>query len=367
MSRSAAMTAEATTARPGPAVTRWSRLSAGFSSGLLGVVVLLAFVPFAFQQNTTQNLTQLLILVLLASMWNALAGFGGMISIGQQAFIGIGAYLTIILTNHGVNGFLAIVLATVTTGLIALPVSLVAFRLRGAQFAIGMWVIAEVFRLLLDNDGSLGGGSGVSLTALNSYAPATRDAITFWMALGLTAVLLVAVVVLLRSRLGSSVRAIRDDEVGAASLGVRVTRLKRILFVIGCAGCGAAGSLILASSLFIEPNSIFSVQYSAYMIFMVLIGGLGTVEGPVIGAIIFYLIQQTFAASGTWYLIGLGAVAIAFTQVLPRGIWGTIEHRFGLQLIPIGYRVGRGTESLAEPPEADDLPEHAHDPKAAVT
>jgi branched-chain amino acid transport system permease protein len=335
----------------GTKVKRWTRLSRGFSAGVLILLVLLVLVPFAFAQTTTSDLTQLLTLVLIASMWNALAGFGGMISIGQQAFIGIGAYGTIILASHGVNGYVAIVLAAVAAGVIALPLSLLAFRLRGGQFAIGMWVIAESFRLFLDNDSSLGGGSGNSFSALNQYAPATRDALTYWVALGLTAVLLGAVVLLLRSRTGASLQAIRDDEVGAASVGVRVTRIKRLIFVLAAVGCGAAGGLILASSLFVEPDSIFSVQYSAYMIFMVLIGGLGTFEGPIIGALFFYFIQQQFASQGTWYLIGLGALAIAITQVLPKGVWGAFSSRFGIQLVPIGYRVTAAAES--EPTELD--------------
>jgi branched-chain amino acid transport system permease protein len=324
---------------PRPRVTRWNRSALGFSGGALGVIVLLVLVPFGFTQTTTSDLTQLLTLVLLASMWNALAGFGGMVSIGQQAFIGIGAYGTIILASHGVNGYVAIVIAALAAGVIALPISLIAFRLRGGQFAIGMWVIAESFRLFLDNDGSLGGGSGNSFNALNSYSPSTRDALTFWLALGLTAALLGGVVVLLRSRTGASLQAIRDDEVAAASVGVRVTRIKRLIFVLAAVGCAAAGGLILASSLFVEPDSIFSVQYSAYMIFMVLIGGLGTFEGPIIGALFFYFVQQQFAGHGTWYLIGLGALAIAITQLLPRGIWGSFSARFGIQLVPIGYRV----------------------------
>jgi len=141
----------------------------------------------------------------------------------------------------------------------------------------------------------------------------------------------------LRTRLGASLQAIRDDEQAAASLGVRVVRAKRVLFVLAALGCGAAGSMILANTLFIEPSSIFGVQWSAYMIFMVLVGGLGTFEGPIIGAIAFYLIQNQFADSGAWYLVGLGTTAILFALFLPRGVWGTVEDRFHLRLLPLGY------------------------------
>jgi len=98
--------------------------------------------------------------------------------------------------------------------------------------------------------------------------------------------------------------------------------------------------LIVANTLFIEPGSVFSVQWSAYMIFMVLVGGLGTFEGPILGAIIlFAILQTTVSQGGPWYLVGLGATAALFALLLPRGLWGTIEARLGLRLLPVGYRV----------------------------
>ncbi len=114
---------------------------------------------------------------------------------------------------------------------------------------------------------------------------------------------------------------------------------KRILFVLAAAGCGAAGALTLANTLFIEPTSIFGVNWTAYMIFMVLVGGLGTFEGPIIGAVVLFLIQNQYGNNGVWYLVGLGATAIAFALFLPRGIWGTVEERFGIRLLPVGYRL----------------------------
>ena len=140
--------------------------------------------------------------------------------------------------------------------------------------------------------------------------------------------------VLLRSRLGASLQAIRDDEEAAASVGVRVVAGKRILFVLAAAGCGGAGAMTLANTLFIEPTSIFGVNWTAYMIFMVLVGGLGTFEGPIIGAIVLFLIQNHFGSSGVWYLVGLGVAAILFALLLPRGLWGTVRDRFEIQLLP---------------------------------
>jgi branched-chain amino acid transport system permease protein len=320
-------------------VQRWTRTSKLFTGGT-GVVALgLASVPLIFEPDVVQKLTNLLILVILAAMWNALAGYGGLVSVGQQAFIGIGAYGTVFFAGMGVSPYMAMLLAVALAGAISIPISLFALRLRAAQFAIGMWVIAEVMSILVRLDKNLGAGTGISLIQMNQYAPNFRQAYTFWMALGFAVLFLAALFFLLRSPLGASLQAIRDDEDAARSLGVRVASRKRLLFVLAGFGCGAAGVLVVANTLFIEPGSVFSVQWSAYMIFMVLVGGLGTFEGPILGAILLFAIQTTFTQGGPWYLVGLGATAALFALVLPRGLWGAIEDRLGLRLLPVGYQV----------------------------
>ncbi len=333
-------------------VQRWTRASLAFAGGTVGLVVLLALLPYWFGPNVTEKLTELFVLIILAAMWNALAGYAGLVSVGQQAFIGIGAYAVIVFTDHGVNGYVAVVLAALFCGLVSLPTSLLVFRLRGGQFAIGMWVVAELFRLLVTNDQSIGGGTGRSLDVLNVYSPADRQAYTYWVALGLMAALILIGFILLRSRLGASLQAIRDDEPAAESVGVPVARAKRVVFLFAAVGCGAAGAITIANTLIVTPDSIFSVQWSAFMIFMVLVGGLGTFEGPVLGALVLFGIQQEFSNDGSWYLVGLGAVAIAATLILPRGIWGEIVDRFRIRLVPVGYTLRQLLRAQAPaPPE----------------
>ena len=124
----------------------------------------------------------------------------------------------------------------------------------------------------------------------------------------------------------------------------RVLFGKGVLFVLAGAGCTAAGALILAwqlSILPLGPDSIFGVNWSAKMIFMVLVGGLGTFEGPILGAIVLYLLQTYVSNSGVWYFVMLGAIAIAVALFLPRGLWGAVRDRFDLQLLPVGYRLRR--------------------------
>ncbi|MEV6300136.1 branched-chain amino acid ABC transporter permease [Actinoplanes sp. NPDC051861] len=322
-------------------VTRSDRASRFGSAGLIATAAILTTVPVFFIATVVQQLTSLFVFVILAVMWNALAGYGGMVSVGQQAFIGFGAYGTVFLTNRDIHPYVAVVLAAVASAILAAILAPLVLRLKGGQFAVGTWVIAEALALLIILDHSLGGGTGVSLRGLNVYSPDDRRSYTYWLALAFLVVLLVAVFLLLRGRTGPGLQAIRDDEEAAASLGVRVWPLKAGLYVLAGFGCGAAGALIMANTLFIEPRSIFGVQWTAYMIFMVLVGGIGTFEGPLFGALLFFAVQYWFADYDAWYLIGLGLTAGAFALFLPHGLWSLVQKRSGLRLLPVGYHLQR--------------------------
>jgi len=328
-------------------VERWSAVSVSFTGALAALIALLAFAPLLLGQNSLDNLIQLYFLVILAIMWNALAGYGGLVSVGQQAFIGIGAYGVVFLSvQHSLNPYLAMLVATAIGAAISIPLAAVMLWLRGGAFAIGMWVVAEMFAIFVSLDATLGGGTGTSaVLAFNlRYTPDQRLKYTYWAALAAAATLLVVLFVLLRSRLGASLQAIRDDEEAARSVGVRVLLGRGVLFVLAGAGCTAAGAIILAwqlSILPLGPDSIFGVDWSAKMIFMVLVGGLGTFEGPILGAIVLYLLQTYVSNSGVWYFVMLGSIAIAVALFLPRGVWGAVQERFNLQLLPVGYRLRR--------------------------
>jgi branched-chain amino acid transport system permease protein len=335
-------------------IRRWTRLSVVATAAVAALAVALVFVPVAFSANVTDKLTTLFVFVILAAMWNALAGYAGLVSVGQQAFFGLGAYATIKLSEHGVAVYPALVLGGLLAGAVAIPISLFMLRLRGGEFAIGMWVVAEVCFGLVILDGAVNGLTGTSLIAIGEYDPSDRRAYTYWTALVVMAVLALLGFLLLRSSTGASLQAIRDDEDAAASVGVRVLRGKGVVFVLASAGCGLAGALWLATNINYQPASYFGVQWTAYMIFMALVGGLGTFEGPVLGAVVFFVIDDQFgtAGYGVWYLVGLGAAAVLFALFLPRGIWGTIEDRFGIRLLPVGYQlrgIGARRRAAAEP------------------
>src|SRR5439155_23381689 len=284
------------------------------------VVVLLAYLPYLAYSGTTDTLVNAFILLTLASMWNLLAGYAGLVSVGQQAFIGLGAYLVLIMAQRGIEPFVAIPLAAAGCAVLALPISWLVFRLRGGYFAMATWVVADGCLLLISRFQSLGGGTGAALPGLSSVNPDVLPAVTYWAALTVTVVALAAVYLLLRGRLGLELTAVRDNEVGARSLGVRVTRAKRIVYLVAAAGCGSAGSLLIISQLNVEPTSAFSVGWSAQMIFVTVIGGIGSIEGPIVGTALFFSLQQSLAQHGAWYLIILGAVAIAVAIWTPRGL-----------------------------------------------
>jgi branched-chain amino acid transport system permease protein len=328
-------------------VRRWNTLSIAAIGGIGAVLVILAIGPAFLGPYLTDRLTTLFIYVILAAMWNALAGYGGLVSIGQQAFFGLGAYLAIRLSYAGMPVYAALVLAPLLVGILSLPLASFALRLRVGEFAIGMWVVAELAHLFVNLDGLVQGETGVSLIAINAFAPDARRSYNYWLALGLMTLLVGAVFFILRSRTGASIQAIRDNEEAAASVGVRVFATKRLIFVLAAVGCAAAGSLTLSTLISFQPKTYFSVQWTAYMIFMTLVGGLGTFEGPIVGAVLFFVVETIFGGSGVWYLIGLGASALLFSLFVPRGIWGTLSDRFGIHLMPVGYRLTNLTSRAA--------------------
>jgi branched-chain amino acid transport system permease protein len=326
-------------------VERWTATSVVFLAVVAAGALVLAFGPFLFGANTVDKLTTLFIYVIMAAMWNALAGYGGLVSVGQQAFFGLGAYAAVRLADAGVPVYPSLFVAAALVGLLSLPISAFMLRLRAGEFAIGMWVVAELAHLLVNLDNLVQGETGTSLIALNVYATDARRALTYWSALGALAVLLGVLFLLLRGRVGIAIQAIRDNEEAAAAIGVRVLATKRIIFVLTATGAAMAGALWLATTISFQPKTYFSVQWSAYMIFMVLVGGLGSFEGAIVGAVIFFLIEAWFGATGVWYLIGLGATALLCSMFVPRGIWGSLEDRFGIRLLPVGYQLKLARDS----------------------
>lgn len=308
-------------------------------------VVALAAAPFWGGRDDLQLLAEIYAYVALASLWNLLAGYAGLVSVGQQAYVGLGAYLLFAFAIlAGLSPLWAIPLAGIIAAGVAIPVAALVFRLRGHYFAIGTWIVAEVFRLIASQLSLLGGGSGTSLPAfvVIGIAPTRqlRDFVEYWIALALVVAVLALIILLLRSRYGLALKAIRDSELAARCNGIDVTRTKVLVYIVTACGTAMVGALIFLQKLRISPDAAFSVNdWTAFVIFITVIGGIGRIEGPIVGTVVFFLLRQTLADLGTLYLMMLGLVAILVMLAAPKGLWGLIVERFGWQVFPLERRV----------------------------
>lgn len=311
---------------------------------VIGVIALLAG-PYWLDRNGMRLAGEFFVYLGLATLWNLLAGYAGLVSVGQQAYVGFGGYFLFGWAMlAGLPPTLAVPAAGVAAAILALPISALVFRLKGAYFAIGTWVVAEVFMLLASQLSVLGGGSGVSLPisvirAIGSTR-SMREQVVYYETVGVTIAIIVAVYFLLRSRWGLALQAIRDNETAAETSGVSVASAKRLLYVVACAGAAMIGALIFMAKLRISPSAAFSVNdWTAFVIFITVIGGIGRIEGPIVGTILFFVLRETLSDLGAWYLIVLGAVAVLVMLFAPKGLWGLAADRFGWQLFPVGRKL----------------------------
>ncbi|MDE0210171.1 MAG: branched-chain amino acid ABC transporter permease [Boseongicola sp.] len=328
-----------------PAVTRATRASRLAMLVAALALAMLALAPWWAGRADMRLMGEIYLYLSLACLWNLMAGYAGLVSVGQQAYVGFGGYMLFALTVFGgLHPIAAIAAAGGLAAAVSVPVATLIFRLKGAYFAIGTWVVAEVFRLSFAQISALGGGSGSSLPVgivrSLSSSRSGREALSYWLALGAAVVVIGTIYLFLRSRRGLALTAIRDSEAAASGLGIDIWRTKLEVYVVTSALTAIVGGLIFLQKLRISPDAAFSVNdWTAFVIFIVVIGGIGTLEGPIIGTLVFFAIRETLADFGTIYLMILGAVAIVVMLKAPKGIWGLIRDRYDLELFPLSYRV----------------------------
>jgi branched-chain amino acid transport system permease protein len=329
--------------------TRLSRI-AGIAAAV--ILPLLFLVPAVAPRNVLQDLIFVLTMLALAQLWNVLAGWGGLISVGQQAFVGVGAYALFAgVALAGLDPLLAILAGGVLAALVAAVLGPLMFRLEGPYFAIGSWVVAEALRLGCAQFKPLGGGTGMSLssaalanmTGAGSAAAlfgirsaAARDVVVYWIALSLAIGITLAIYVFVRSRLGLGLAASRDNNAAARSVGVRTDRIRYWLWVIVAFATGMVGALVYLQKARISPDAAFSVvDWTAYVLFVVVIGGVRTIEGPMVGVLVLWALQFNLSGYGSLYLLVLGLIAILVMLFMQRGIWGSAAARWDLQVFAI--------------------------------
>jgi branched-chain amino acid transport system permease protein len=272
-------------------------------------------------------------------MWNLLAGYSGLISLGQQMFIGLGGYtLAVLSVYYGLPLWLGIFVGAVISVLFALLISLPIFRMGGMYFAIGTWMIAEALGVSFSNWEYVGYGAGISIRSAYDLPFSTL----YFSALALMVVAILVVYAILRSKLGLALKAIRDGQQAAETLGINIFRSKLYTFLIAAFITGAASGVYYLYNVFIRPVSAFSISWTIALTFMVIIGGIGTIEGPIIGSIIYVLIGQSLAEYGPISLIVLGVITIVVILIFPKGIVGSIQEKYHIYLFPTRFSYEEG-------------------------
>ena len=280
---------------------------------------------------------EMLLVFAMAQGWNLLCGYTGLLSFGHHAFVGLGAYALFMMVNTlGTSPYLSLGASAAVCVLVALVMALLLHRLRDAYFSIGIWVLADCLRLLFGQWEWAGSSRGVVLNA-SAIDPAGFADHVFWLALALALTTQIGIFALLRTRVGLALMAIRDNEQGAASVGIAVARNRLAAFVISAAVCGVAGGLYYLSVLYVDPSGGFDIDWQIRILFIVIVGGVGTLEGPVLGTLVYFGLRELFRDAGDLYLIFQGATAMIVMLLAPGGIWGSIQARTGWRLFPIRW------------------------------
>lgn len=260
---------------------------------------------------------RILLYITIGEMWNLLSGYAGMTSLGQQAFIGLSGYtLAVVTTRYGLPYPLGILLGLLISLAAAFLLSLFLLRIDGMYFAITTWVVAEALGTLFMSMTYVNRGAGMTVTA----EPYPRIGRLFVMALLLCSLSLVLAELLLRSGYGLGIMAMRDDPEAAEAAGVNVKLAKRAVYIFAAGVTALAGSLFFLNKGTIYPESGFDIGWTISMVFIVIIGGSGTIEGPVIGAVLYVLLSEYLARYPGWSNMILGAIAILMILFCPRGI-----------------------------------------------
>lgn len=297
---------------------------------ILAVLAILLYVfglTGVFSSNVMRVLLNIALFSALGSMWNLMSGFTGMISLGQQAFIGLSGYtLCVVTSTYGLPFWIGIVLGGLFSAVLALLMSLVLFRMRGMYFAIATWVTAEAIKTFFTSWQYVKMGAGMTVRA----RPYPTTGLIYIIAVTVAIAAVLVVYLLLKSKTGLGLNAMRDDADAASSVGVNIFRSKLLCFVVSGFFTGIAGAVFYLNRGSIFPSGGFGIDWTVAIVFIVIIGGIGTIEGPILGAIIYVALSEYLSKYPGYSMIILGVIAIVVIIVLPYGIAGTIERKLNL-------------------------------------
>ena len=301
---------------------------------LLLLAALAALPAFGLGPNTVRLLFVTLVWVTVSIAWNILGGFGGQVSFGFAVFYGLGAYTAALSVNSGVNSILSVLLAASVAVLASMLVGLPTFRLRGPYFAIATIGVSEAVRVVMTNVSLTGGASGYRIIEIRPFHQLEH----FYAALALAVVAVAISTQVRRSKFGLALIAIREDEEAASDLGVNPFRTKLLAHALAAALTGAAGGVYAQYAAFIHPQGVFAFGIGVAILLMPIIGGIGTVWGPVIGGVVYGLIHEELVASfPQLHLLIYGTLLILIVLFEPEGIMGLLDKSF--RVFARGWRV----------------------------
>jgi branched-chain amino acid transport system permease protein len=300
---------------------------------LLGLLLLVGF-PLVVRNHFLLHLSMMVLLYALLGMsWNLLGGYTGQVSFGHAAFFGTGAYTsTILLLRFGISPWLGMFAGAVLAMLLSVPLGWLTFRLRGPYFALSTLAFGEIVRVIVYNwDSVTGGGDGLNI--LTNLGGLLRF---YYIILALTVAGLLAMRFCVRSRWGYFLNAIREDEDAAEALGVPATRMKVTVLAISAFFVALGGSFFASYQLYINPDLVYESQLSIQMIVVTLVGGIGTLEGPIVGALVIVPLSEYFRGlSPVANPLIYGLFIVIFMLFLPEGIVSRVRSLLGQRMSPV--------------------------------
>ncbi len=297
---------------------------------LVLVVLVLGSVSLFGDQYTKLVLMLVFLYMALGQFWNLLGGYSGLVSLGQQIFIGLGGYtLAVTVLYYGYPMWLGVLTGGVIALLFALVISPAIFRMSGIYFSIGTWVVAESLAIWFSNWEYVEMGQGLFIKPARQLSVSQLYYLAMLVAVGSVAL----VYWLMRSRLGLALMAMRNDPGASEINGVSVFRNKLYCYLISSFCTGIISGVLYLNMMFIQPYKAFGIEWTVALVFIVIIGGIGTIEGPIIGAVIYVFLQQYLSDYASVSMLVLGVVAIIIMLIVPKGIMGTIQEKLGFEIL----------------------------------
>ncbi len=287
----------------------------------LGLLVIPIIVSLTAGPYLLRLSTIVLMYIVLAMSWNFIGGMAGYPSFGTAAFFGLGAYTGAVVQTSGGSMYAAWVAAALLTIVVSGFLGWVLLRLRGHYFAIATFAVVEVFRVLTNSMTEVtGGGMGLNLPIPQMASVHAQAIFFFYMMLGLAVIAFVVSLAVSYSKLGFGLRCIQQNEAAADILGINTTQQKVVAFMLASSFTAAAGAIYASWVYYIEPPDVFDIMYSVKPIVMVLLGGAGTVFGPIIGAVAYLSLEEIVWRNLLQVNTGaLGVLIVLLVLYLPKG------------------------------------------------